>query len=129
MFDSFHGAGGNSHLDPVHPRTGTGGNDDPVRSESVGIAPIQICAEPHIDAQAIDFRLLPKSVIADPLMPGSQRRDPHLAAKLGGRFGENDVVSPQPWDRKSVVSGKRWSVRVDLGGRRMLKKKKNKNKS
>src|SRR3546814_7613029 len=81
MFDSFHGAGGNSHLDPVHPRTGTGGNDDPVRSESVGIAPIQICAEPHIDAQAIDFRLMPTSVIADPLMPGSQRRDPHLAAR------------------------------------------------
>src|SRR3546814_10023166 len=102
MFDSFHGAGGNSHLDPVHPRTGTGGNDDPVRSESVGIAPIQICAEPHIDAQAIDFRLLPKSVIADPLMPGSQRRDPTLAAKLGGRFGENDVVSPQPGKERKV---------------------------
>src|SRR3546814_4836406 len=29
-------------------------------------------------------------------MPGSQRGDPHLAGKLGGRFGENDVVSPQP---------------------------------
>src|SRR3546814_12016958 len=29
-------------------------------------------------------------------------------------------------DRKSVVSGKRVSVRVDLGGRRNIKKKKNK---
>src|SRR3546814_13901408 len=28
-------------------------------------------------------------------------------------------------DRKSVVTGKRVSVRVDLGGRRILKKKKN----
>src|SRR3546814_17204912 len=31
-------------------------------------------------------------------------------------------------DRKSVVEGKRVSVRVDLGGRRIIKKKKNKNK-
>src|SRR3546814_18667511 len=29
-------------------------------------------------------------------------------------------------DRKSVVEGKRVSVRVDLGGRRIIKKKKNK---
>src|SRR3546814_11002446 len=27
-------------------------------------------------------------------------------------------------DRKSVVAGKSWSVRVDLGGRRIIKKKK-----
>src|SRR3546814_16552841 len=31
-------------------------------------------------------------------------------------------------DRKSVVSGESGSVRVDLGGRRILKKKKRKNK-
>src|SRR3546814_15340534 len=31
-------------------------------------------------------------------------------------------------DRKSVVSGKSVSVRVDLGGRRIIKKKKNKDK-
>src|SRR3546814_20461790 len=31
----------------------------------------------------------------------------------------------QPKDRKSVVSGKSVSVRVDLGGRRIIKKKKN----
>src|SRR3546814_21130422 len=30
-------------------------------------------------------------------------------------------------DRKSVVSGKRWSVRVDFGGRRIIKKKTQKN--
>src|SRR3546814_20605409 len=33
---------------------------------------------------------------------------------------------PEPLDRKSVVSGKRVSVRVDIGGRRIFKKKKNK---
>src|SRR3546814_17676063 len=36
---------------------------------------------------------------------------------------ELDAVHPQ--DRKSVVSGKSVSVRVDLGGRRIIKKKKN----
>src|SRR3546814_10069968 len=32
------------------------------------------------------------------------------------------VERPAPVDRQSVVSGKRWAVRVDLGGRRLLKK-------
>src|SRR3546814_4196466 len=32
-------------------------------------------------------------------------------------------------DRKSVVSGKSVSVRVDLGGRRLIKKKKDKNRT
>src|SRR3546814_14078273 len=38
------------------------------------------------------------------------------------------VIFPPRWlvgDRKSVVSGKSVSVRVDLGGRRLIKKKKN----
>src|SRR3546814_17964338 len=38
---------------------------------------------------------------------------------------EADHVVDHP-DRKSVVSGKRVSVRVDLGGRRIIKKKKTK---
>src|SRR3546814_18413360 len=45
--------------------------------------------------------------------------DEHL--RIGGRFvrpGEHAI------DRKSVVSGKRVQVRVDLGGRRIIKKKK-----
>src|SRR3546814_18175076 len=37
--------------------------------------------------------------------------------KIGGE-------QPQPLDRKSVVSGKSVSVRVDLGGRRVITKKK-----
>src|SRR3546814_15357509 len=35
-------------------------------------------------------------------------------------------VHKEKGDRKSVVSGKSVSVRVDLGGRRIIKKKKNK---
>src|SRR3546814_19932728 len=35
------------------------------------------------------------------------------------------AAADRPLDRKSVVSGKRVSVRVDLGGRRYSKKKKN----
>src|SRR3546814_12943404 len=37
-----------------------------------------------------------------------------------------DVLLSAGKDRKSVVWGKRVSVRVDLGGRRIIKKKKNK---
>src|SRR3546814_14415596 len=36
-----------------------------------------------------------------------------------------DFMGIRQLDRKSVVSGKRVSVRVDLGGRRNIKKKKN----
>src|SRR3546814_14842334 len=48
-----------------------------------------------------------------------------------GRRGRESRVADQPMyrkDRKSVVAGKRVSVRVDLGGRRLIKKKKKKNK-
>src|SRR3546814_20233847 len=34
------------------------------------------------------------------------------------------TAQPEPGDRKSVVEGKSVSVRVDLGGRRIIKKKK-----
>src|SRR3546814_15563988 len=36
-----------------------------------------------------------------------------------------DALLPDELDRKSVVSGKSVSVRVDLGGRRIIKKKNN----
>src|SRR3546814_17022902 len=36
--------------------------------------------------------------------------------------GESAIVSNAPVDRKSVVEGKSVSVRVDLGGRRTIKK-------
>src|SRR3546814_10027129 len=48
-----------------------------------------------------------------------------------GRYGMSRVADPVPLlekvDRKSVVSGTRVSVRVDLGGRSILKKKKKNN--
>src|SRR3546814_12339595 len=46
-------------------------------------------------------------------------------AKLAAASGANVLVNDL--DRKSVVSGKSVSVRVDLGGRRIIKKKKHKN--
>src|SRR3546814_15363420 len=46
-----------------------------------------------------------------------------------GRCGVAHIVQQRlAGDRTSVVSGKRVSVRLDLGGRRIIKKKKNTNK-
>src|SRR3546814_20719035 len=42
-------------------------------------------------------------------------------------FGQMAFLQLFARDRKSVVSGKRVSVRVDLGGRRIIKKKKKPN--
>src|SRR3546814_14774304 len=47
------------------------------------------------------------------------------ALKLQLGFSHDIVHSMPAGDRKSVVSGKSVSVRVDLGGRRIIKKKKN----
>src|SRR3546814_14593386 len=64
----------------------------------------------------------------DTLAAGNDARTPLAARKLRevGRGMEEAVPVPGfPLDRKSGVSGKSVSVRVDLGGRRILKKKKN----
>src|SRR3546814_14001224 len=45
--------------------------------------------------------------------------------QVGPRHGNGTVV-PQSGDRKSVAQGQRVSVRVDLGGRRIIKKHKKK---
>src|SRR3546814_12722634 len=46
-----------------------------------------------------------------------------IVKTLGARWP--DIARDlEPGDRKSVVSGKRWSVRVGPGGRRSIKKKK-----
>src|SRR3546814_1146152 len=47
------------------------------------------------------------------------------SGQQGKRRGNLECDQPpaQSGDRKSVVSGKRVSVRVDLGGRRIIKKK------
>src|SRR3546814_16827685 len=50
-----------------------------------------------------------------------------INAKMEALEGVEDErldVTPVEADRKSVVEGKRGSVRVDLGGRRLIKKKK-----
>src|SRR3546814_16107394 len=60
--------------------------------------------------------------------PLRERVAPHLAAErcLQELPANNVPGSLARQDRKSVVKGKRVSVRVDLGGRRILKKKKKK---
>src|SRR3546814_12908811 len=50
-----------------------------------------------------------------------------IAAGCGG-LHQYVFFSRAQADRKSVVSGKRVAVRVDLGGRRIIKKKKEKKK-
>src|SRR3546814_19310551 len=74
-------------------------------------------------------------------LPICRRREPSsaesslLAARVEGvahrladedQQGQHDRDGEEPGDRQSVVSGKSVSVRVDLGGRRIIKKKKNK---
>src|SRR3546814_18687824 len=55
--------------------------------------------------------------------PGAQT--PAIEDPIGGntRMLEQIGVVMKQLDRKSVVEGKRVSVRVDLGGRRIIKKK------
>src|SRR3546814_11809765 len=49
-----------------------------------------------------------------------------MAADRRDRLGGATAQARKPVDRKSVVEGKSVSVRVDLGGRRIIKKKKQK---
>src|SRR3546814_10936636 len=63
------------------------------------------------------------------VLPG-RRAAPVLAARRRGRTAAHlrggplrGRVAAPPGDRKSVVEGKSVSVRVDLGGRRIIKKK------
>src|SRR3546814_20900307 len=54
-----------------------------------------------------------------------QLRNPDWGGKCPNDTSEGaarGLTNPQP-DRKSVVKGKRVSVRLDLGGRRLIKKK------
>src|SRR3546814_14552762 len=53
--------------------------------------------------------------------PGIDVISPELVARGGAAAALGIAATP---DRKSVVSGKSVSVRVDLGGRRIIKKKK-----
>src|SRR3546814_18640222 len=55
-------------------------------------------------------------------------QDDEQGTALGARKGDANPEQKQKaldnTNRKSVVKGKRWSVRVDLGGCRIIKKKK-----
>src|SRR3546814_12121715 len=71
-----------------------------------------------------------------PISAGGQRGEGPLREQRGDvavarhqRVAAADLRRQRIADRKSVVSGKRVSVRVDLGGRRRLKKNKEKRKS
>src|SRR3546814_13693511 len=69
------------------------------------------------DAQPLSLALEAEGVPAGPINDLAQVfADPQVLAR-GMRFRPEG-------DRKSVVSGKSVSVRVDLGGRRIIKKKK-----
>src|SRR3546814_12095432 len=57
--------------------------------------------------------------------PVVERRRVADARELFGQSCAESAGIAAPADRKSVVKGKRVSVRVDLGGRRILKKKHN----
>src|SRR3546814_11785471 len=68
--------------------------------------------------RSLDFRqsgeeILPQRAIAA-LYEATKGRNPIITTEVG----QHQI------DRKSVVSGKSVSVRVDLGGRRIIKKKK-----
>src|SRR3546814_11059437 len=57
--------------------------------------------------------------------PGTRFKSIRLAGKRADRAEIDHIAGELTRDRKSVVEGKRLSVRVDLGGRRILKKKNN----
>src|SRR3546814_18263594 len=79
---------------------------------------------PEVNPEAIDGYKA-KNIIANPNCSTAQMvvalKPLHDAAGI-----KRVVVSTYQSDRKSVVEGKSVSVRVDLGGRRIIKKKKKK---
>src|SRR3546814_17224972 len=65
-----------------------------------------------------------RALVAKGLNPRTDRKRKQLAAMLTGEHTFMAVY--EKWrDRKSVVLGKNVEVRVDLGGRRLRKKKRN----
>src|SRR3546814_12815157 len=56
---------------------------------------------------------------------GAQMQGIFVTDQSGGKLPYSGItIKNNPLDRKSVVKGKSVSVRVDLGGRRIIKKKK-----
>src|SRR3546814_17371215 len=80
----------------------------------------------HI-AGAINSPPRVRNRLAKPLVPGAVGRSSACHAHMPGNghaFGVGADLEIVRLDRKSVVSGMRVSVRVDFGGRRIIKKKK-----
>src|SRR3546814_13227508 len=86
-----------------------------------GIARLRQRARPHPDI-VVEAGAVPREAMRVALPPRQQRR----AARPAERIADEAVREDRAIDRKSVVSGKSVSVRVDLGGRRIIKKKKTK---
>src|SRR3546814_18330172 len=61
---------------------------------------------------------------AEPVLP-QRHAEAEAERDERGRHSHQTAEQPRPIDRKSDVEGKRVSVRVDPGGRRIIKKKKN----
>src|SRR3546814_17432089 len=78
---------------------------------------LQLPLPGHLDEQAAVAAIVPDKDV-DGLTPVSAGRP---------ALGIAGMVPCTPYDRQSVVAGKRVSVRVDVGGRRSIKKKNNRN--
>src|SRR3546814_13370271 len=100
-------------------------SSDVCSSDLCRIAPIRpLSTRAHV-SKTLHLAYLPQRCISDFLPPACRRssrgkkdRPPRPSLPLRA-----DAASS---DRKSVVEGKRVSVRVDPGGRRIIKKKKTK---
>src|SRR3546814_10309839 len=82
---------------------------------------VQTCALPILTKAQVE---LPPKLI--PVFSGPAR---YRGAHGGRGSGKTRSFALMTADRKSVVSGKSVSVRVDLGGRRIIKKKNNEHTS
>src|SRR3546814_19110380 len=99
----------------------------PLASE---VAPVGGGQWSHLTSSARRANIsLPASQFARPPRASRSAKPPSTKpSKPRRRTQSPSVPGPFALDRKSVVSGKSVSVRVDLGGRRILKKKKKNNK-
>src|SRR3546814_14284115 len=79
------------------------------------------------DHQGLDqLRLGDRRLDADDRLVGEDRGSLRHGVDVAGEPPGGEALDGLRRDRKSVVAGKSVSVRVDLGGRRIIKKKKNK---
>src|SRR3546814_16924301 len=94
---------------------------------------VQTCALPISSAAAAPSSPAERAASAFALSL-AQTTIPHIRSPQGSArtwtlpLGFDQTPNDRSGDRKSVVSGKSVSVRVDLGGRRILKKKKKSSK-